>query len=125
MLRGKSWGEKKTSPRYFDGAFEALWIETTISPMSTRVLVTTGAGAAIRPMISGVGFVAQTTGGTATSPINTFPSSPRFEFVCRGEHPIAESNSAHNAPHSRATRSRIRRSRDGQSAVNIRPSARR
>ena len=95
--------------------------------MSTREFVFcggSGVGKAIFPMISDGLFVRQTSGGTATSPITTLiwpvVSSPRRE-----EQPTTESNNAHNAPPIFATRSRNRRSRDGQFAVNIVPSTRR
>ena len=86
----------------------------------------TGFGMAILPMISGVGFVAQTAGCTATSPMRTCPvPCEGLVLDCRAEQPTTESASAHNAPPTCANRSRNRRSRDGQSAVNIVPSARR
>jgi hypothetical protein len=96
--------------------------------MSTRALGLGGwggSGNAIFPMISGGLFVAPTATGIATSPINTCPVSPRFGLACRPEHPSTDNTNAHNAPPSLANRPRIFRSRDGQSAVNIVPSARR
>ena len=96
--------------------------------MSTRVsalVAGCGSGKAILPMISGGLFVVPTAGATTTSPINTCRVSPRPESICREEQPTKENANAHNAPATFASRSRIRRSRDGQSAVNIVPSARR
>ena len=77
-----------------------------------------GSGNAIMPMISGDGFVLHDWGGTAISPMIT--SEPR-----RAEHPTSERTKAQSAPPSFASRARTRRSRDGQSVVNIVPSARR
>jgi len=73
--------------------------------MSTGGLVAGDVGKAILPMIAGVGFVAQTEGGKATSPMRTCPEVWFGEELdCRGEHPASENRNAHNAPPNPAIR---------------------